>query len=42
MTESVIKEIENRIKSNSFNSKEELVNYLNSLRQNNKIDINFK
>ena len=40
MTESVIKEIENRIKSNSFNSKEELVNYLNSLRQNNQIDIN--
>ncbi len=40
MTESVIKEIENRIKSNSFKSKEELVNYLNSLRQNNQIDIN--
>lgn len=40
MTEQVIKEIENRIRSNSFNSKEELVNYLNSLRQNNQIDIN--
>lgn len=40
MTELIIKEIESRIKSNSFNSKEELVNYLNSLRQNNQIDIN--
>ena len=40
MTEQIIKEIESRIKSNSFNSKEELVNYLNSLRQNNQIDIN--